>query len=255
MIDESQQIYEVPLNSSDFNESGILKPYIAQQFFEQVAERHLDALELSIFKLMEFRLAWVLVSLTVEFQNVDYQCGSLFGRTWYSQKKGPYFRREIIFTDSEEKTVFHGSTFSVLLDLENRTVFRKKELPFSLNEPLKKFTVEAKPTFHDPGEYQLLAQRSVQNSHLDCLGHVNNCRYGEFLYDAFSEEELKRLYLLKRMELYFSSELRKGELFSLKGRYQRNQIWLRGCHQNDKTSFDGIFYYEPFDELTDNIAK
>jgi hypothetical protein len=43
-----------------------------------------------------------------------------------------------------------------------------------LHEPTENFTIESGPTF-------------------DRLGHVNNCRYGEFAYDAFTDEERQNL--------------------------------------------------------------
>ena len=51
-------------------------------------------------------------------------------------------------------------------------------------------------------------QRKVYNSHMDSLGHVNNICYGKFAYDALSETECMNMHNLKRIDLYFRSELK-----------------------------------------------
>ena len=76
----------------------------------------------------------------------------LYANTWYSQRKGPYYRRELIFYNDKNDIMFKGSTFSILMNVKDRSVFRKKELPFSLTTPYPKYCVEASPHFRDEGD-------------------------------------------------------------------------------------------------------
>jgi len=79
---------------------------------------------------------------------------------------------------------------------------------------------------------------------VDLLGHVNNRRYGDFAYDALTAEEILRLRKIKRMDLYFISEMRNKDDFTVFKSVEENRILLRG-HNNMKndTAFDIVFQF------------
>lgn len=239
---EKDYVYEIETEVTDLNEYNVLKPYAYQKLFAKVAEQHLSSVNANVDTTMKSNLAWVLVSLTFELAKPVEGCVKMFAQTWYSQRKGPYFRREIVFRDGNGEVIFQGSTFSVLLDVEKRTIYRKKELPFTISEPIEEFTIEACPTFKTDMDFCKVDERKVYNSYIDCLGHVNNCRYGEFAYDVFTDEERLKLTKLKRMEFYFLSELRAKDTFSILKTYDDNKVLVRGHNDTkDDVSFDIIF--------------
>jgi len=168
----------------------------------------------------------------------------MYANTWYSQRRGPFFRRELVFKNENGEVMFHGSTFSVLLDVEKRTIHRKKELPFLLGEPIEDFTIEAGPAFKTNLEFCKVDEREVLNSHIDCLGHVNNCRYGEFAYDAFNDKERQNLAKLKRMDINFTSELRNKDTFSILKACADDKVLVRGYNNiKDNIAFDIKFKF------------
>ena len=140
--------------------------------------------------------------------------------------------------------MFQGSTFSILLDVSTRGVFRKKELPFKLAAPREIFCTEGDPHFRGPKDFTVIATRKVYNSYIDCLGHVNNCRYGDFAYDALSDDEINRMGKLKRIEIYFISELRNKDQFTVRKAIDGNRIVIQG-QNNTKgdTAFDFVFQF------------
>lgn len=244
MTKERDCVYEVQTDVSLFNENGILKPHAYQTLFEQIAEQHLNRYHLNVDSTMKYGYAWALISLEIEMVNPVIQCEPLYAYTWHSQYKRPYFRREMEFKNAAGDLLFHGSSFSVLLDMEKRTVYRKKESPFDSPLPDEFFTIEAVPTFKTHLPFEKVDERKVYHSYIDPLGHVNNCRYGEFAYDAFSNEEKERLSQMKRMEIYFTSELRLNDTFSICKGYEDNRLYIRGHNdvKND-TAFDIIIYF------------
>ena len=143
MNSEKAFVYEIEPEICDLNESNILKPYAYQRLFAQVAEQHLNRVNINIGTTLKGNLAWALVALSIEIIKPVEGCPKLYANTWYSQRKGPFFRRELLFKNEKGETMFHGSTFSILMDVEKRTIYRKKELPFSLTEPIPKYTIEA----------------------------------------------------------------------------------------------------------------
>ena len=247
MKSEKDHVYELLSTASYLNQYSQLKPYAYQVLFEQMAERHLFDLNLNVDTTMEHGLAWALISMAIEVVNPIEKSMRLYGSTWFSQHKGPYFRRELIFKNAEGQVMFQGSTHSVLLDIEKRSVFRKKEVPFQMHEPTEIFLLEATPGFKMTAELTTAAERAVQPSQIDCLGHVNNCRYGEFIYDVFSEDEQRKLKDLKRMDINFISELRAGDHFTMKKAATENQILFQG-HNNtkDDVSFNIVMNFFQF---------
>lgn len=225
---EEDCIYELLVTASYLNQYNQLKPFAYQLLFEQMAERHLTQLDVNVGGTMKYGLAWVLISMSLEVVNPIEQSMTLFGSTWYSTHKGPYFRREMLFKDKEGRVMFKGSTHSVLLDLEKRTVFRKKETPFAITVPTEVVLLDASPSFKMEADLKPVAERPVLASQIDCLGHVNNCRYGEFAYDTFTVEEQEHMRNLKRMDINFLSELRPGDRFTMKKGCEENRIFIQG---------------------------
>lgn len=239
MKSEKDCVYELLATASYLNQYNQLKPYAYQVIFEQMAERHLSDLNLNVDTTMEHGLAWALISMSLEVVKPIEKSMTLYGNTWYSQHRGPYFRRELLFKDADGQIMFQGSTYSVLLDIEKRSVFRKKEAPFPMHEPTELFLLESSPNFKMDVDLTSIEQRMVQASHIDCLGHVNNCRYGEFIYDTFTEEEQEKLNDLKRMDINFLSELRAGDHFTMRKAYEGNQMFFQGYNNTkDDVSFN-----------------
>jgi acyl-ACP thioesterase len=244
MNTERECIYEVETEVADLNEQKLLKPYAYQKLFSQVVEKHLNEHNSNVETTMKNKLAWALASISFEMVKPIQGCIKMFASTWYSRRKGPYFRREIMFKDENEGVVFKGSSFSILLDIEKRTVYRRKETPFNLFEPVEVFTTEAKPTYKTTVEYNKVGTREVYNSYIDCIGHVNNSRYGEFAYDTFTDQERDNLLSLKRIEVYFLYELRNKDIFSILKTRADDHIMIRGYNETrNNIAFDMIFEF------------
>lgn len=246
MIPENEITYELLASSSFLNQHNQLKPYAYQILFEQMAEQHLAKLNINVDGTMEYGLAWALISMSVEVVHPIEKGMALFGTTWHSEHRRPYFRRELQFKDAGGRVMFQGATHSVLLDLERRTVFRKNEVPFPIHEPTGVFLIEASPGFKMDADLVPVAERVAQASHIDCLGHVNNCRYGEFAYDVFTDEEQRKLNRLKRMDIHFLSELRAGDRFTMRKASEGDRIYIQG-YNNTKgvVSFNIALSFHP----------
>lgn len=229
---EKDYVYCVKSDASLLNEDNILKPYAYQIFFGQIAEEHLSKIDINIDSTLKYDLSWVLISLCVEVVKPIEGCMELFANTWFSQRKGPFFRREFLFKNSIGEIMFKGCSYSVLLDVKKRSIYRQKELPFVIHEPTEEFTIESTPTFKIDAEFSKVEERKVYNSYIDCLGHVNNVRYGEFAYDALTNAEKAKLASMKRIDINFLSELRRNDTFSILKAQQGNTIYTRGFNNN-----------------------
>ncbi|GAB1476145.1 hypothetical protein MASR2M70_09770 [Bacillota bacterium] len=241
---ETSYVHKLDVEVFYFNEAGIMKPSAYQALFAKLAESHLDIFNSGADETMKHGLAWALISMSIDVRRPVESCGKLNAHTWYSGRQGPFYRRELVFSNGDGNIMFCGSTFSVLLDVNERKVYRKKELPFDLFEPDEVYCTDANYRFKESVEYLPYETRKVYGSDLDLLGHVNNRRYGDFAYDALTEEEQLRLRDVKRMDFYFISEMRKNDSFTILKSIEPNRILLRG-HNNtkDDVSFDIIFQF------------
>lgn len=242
---EKECIYEMDISPSFLNQYHSMKPYAYQILFGEMAQRHLTDVGNDVDETMKHGLAWALISMSLEIERPIDSCMKLLGNTWYSQHRGPYFRRELRFENEDGQLVFQGSTFSVLLDINNRSVYRKKELPFEIHDPTEEFLVEASPYFRTSTILTPVEKRIVPHSHIDCLGHVNNTRYGEYAYDVFTPDEQKDLINLKRMDVYFHSEMRDMDEFTMEKAYQGSQILFRGYNNTkDDAAFNIVMDFK-----------
>lgn len=245
MKDERDCVYDLEVEVLQLNENQAMKLSSYQTLFARLAEKHLVGIEADFNETMKHGYAWALVSLSLEVAKPIDSCLTLRGETWFSQRKGPYFRREFLFSDTSGTPMFRGCTYSVLLEIETRSVYRKKELPVPLTTPIEEFNLVADPHFKTDLTFFDVERRRVRDSFLDALGHVNNCRYGEFAYDALTDEERSRIHELTRMDIYFHSELRKGDTFTIQKAQQdptheddARKIFFRGANETKgDTSF------------------
>lgn len=241
---EHEKIYQISTDFAYFNQDGILKPYGYQHLLAQILDRHLDSLGTNMEATMDYGLGWVLRSISLEVKAQVPRGQTLTGKTWHSQRKGPYFRREYQFFDHQGKLLFEASSFSILLNLEDRSIFRQKEVPFELMSPTEILLLDTKPNFKAKGDYKPLEERLIRPSHIDGMGHVNNCRYGEFAYDSLTKATRNNLNQLKRIEFYFQAELALGDKFRMESKEDGDCTYLRGVRDgNDKCCFDVIMQF------------
>ncbi len=243
-IDEQSQKYEIEFDFAYFDNSGYLTPVGYQTIVNYVADKHLLNHGMNFERLVPLGISWVILSLTLDIVNpIKDREKKFYGRTWYSQRKGIYYRREVTVEDENGAVMFNCATYSTLLDLNTRSIYKSRILPFELMEPTEQLLVEAKPSFKEKLQYTQGEKRIVHRSYLDGLGHVNNGKYSTFCYDAFDDNEAN-LENMRRMELYFATEMRFGDYFSSNKATYENRLIVQGYNESkEKPSFYGVFGY------------
>ena len=216
MKEETNKKYILEPWVVDFNQYGQFKSYGYHNMLGFLADTHLKDTDSGVGVQLAGKYGWVIVSMTIEIeQAVTTSYNKLYGYTWYVGKKGPYYRREFVILDEQEQVMFKGVSFSILMDLEDRSIYRKRDLPFELMENTEIRLIDADPKFKETLEYTFIYERPVTNSNIDNLGHVNNVRYNEFCYDAMNLDEISQMNKLKTINMYFHSEMRLGDVFKV----------------------------------------
>jgi Acyl-ACP thioesterase len=231
---ESQCTYACTVGMELLNGRGVMKPYGYQALIMDIAERHLRQFRLGVDDLLQKGMSWVLVSSSVEILQPVRAEMTLTARTWHSEQDRLTFRRELCFTDPQGQPVFSAATFSVLMDVRERRILRPDRLDFDIGQPHSEFLIEASPKLHCKGEMLPCDRRRVYPSCIDRLGHTNNCRYPEFAYDALTEGEISALANMRRMDVYFKSELKPGEYFTVRrsaAEVLQGELIVDGIHE------------------------
>lgn len=226
MFKESEENYEIVPLFEHFNENSILKPYGYQYLFNCLATKHLKDTDQGIGVIIQEKYAWVVVSMAFEIIKPIKEDAPLKGTTWYAGSRGPFYRREYLIKD-ELDVVVKGSTYSVLLDLENRSIYRKRTLPFEELPITEKHLLDLKTRLNIDVELDKHQKRVVYNSHLDLFGHVNNMRYTEYVYDSLNKEEINNLEKVYKVEMFFHKELQKNDEFVIKKANQNNKLFFQ----------------------------
>ncbi len=213
---ESQCRYECTVGMEWLNGSGVMKPFGYQSLIMDVAGRHLRKFGIGVDDLLQKGMAWVLVSSSIEIIRPIEGEISLIGRTWHSEQDRLTFRRELCFSETDGTPLFNAATFSVLMDMSDRRIIRPDRLQFDIGQPHSEFLIEASPKLRFRDEMMPCDRRKIYPSCIDRLGHTNNCRYSEFAYDALTEPEIANLENMRRMDIFFKSELKPGEYFTVR---------------------------------------
>jgi acyl-CoA thioesterase FadM len=234
--------HDIKIDISMYNSNGDFVPSAYQRMIMSMIEEHLDLLKIGEKELMEsYGISWVLLSSSIEFSRSLHPSDQLSAFTWHAGGRIPSFRRDFRFVDAEGTTVAIGATVSTLFDNATRKLcLDRTKLSVIDLEPQDTILAKVDRKIESGGEKVFVETRRVRPSMTDGVGHVNNTKYADFVYDAMTREEAERLCDLSRMDIWFNYELREGDEFDLY-KYSPDENTLCFCgikHGECRSSFD-----------------
>ncbi len=179
--------YPLRADSGELGANGYLKLAGCHELLCRVIELDQEHHGSSINDTLAHGYAWAVISLSMEVMQPVRSCGLLFGQTWLSEAAHPYYRREIELTDEAGGAVLHASLFMVPLNASTHRIEPSDSLIDSGFSIGGRHTVEwAQPRTKKPSAalFTPVDTQLVRPSDIDALGHLNNCRYGAYTYDA-----------------------------------------------------------------------
>ena len=237
---ERQIAHPIHIDISMYNSDGNFTLSAYQRMIMSMIEEHLDILQIGEKYLMAtYGISWVLLSTSIELKRKLLPTDKLVGRTWHAGGRVPSFRRDFVFEDENGEVVAVGATVSTLFEQETRRLCLDKEKLSVVNlesgEPVLDVLERRMRT---DAEFSLVENRMVRPSMTDGVGHVNNTKYGDLVYDAMSAEEREKLSGLKRMDVWFNYELREGESVAISKAESCDILYFTGKKADGKPSFD-----------------
>ena len=227
--------YQVRVTPSMLGIGNIIRPDAILEVITSAIDADMCALGHGVSQMLDNNLAWVITAVHAEILKPINKCTPFTARTRPFCKRGPFICREIIL-ENDNIQYLRVLLTSALFDTKNRVILY--DVPESLGVPaLDRNGFPAKRKIEEPLTF--CCERKINNSELDCIGHVNNSRYAAFVYDILSDEKLSRMNELKGFYINFRHELKKENTLLLEKGETCSQFFVRGSVDGE-VSFDAI---------------
>ena len=239
-MNEKNYEHPIHIDISMYNADGNFTLSAYQRMIMSMIEEHLDLLELGEKYLMEHHgISWVLLSTSIELKRKLLPTDKLIGKTWHAGGRAPSFRRDFFFEDESGEIVAVGATISTLFEKETRRLcLNKAKLSVVDLDPCEPVLEVLERRMKTDAEFTAVENRKVRPSMTDGVGHVNNTKYGDLVYDAMSDEERGKLSELKRLDVWFNHELRENEIVKISKAECGDVLCFTGTKDDGKSSFD-----------------
>ncbi len=233
---ELEKTYTFRVDTGALNENKTLTLSALQRIIVTVSEEHLENIGLDVpFLMKEFGVSWILLSLSAVIKDPIHAGERLSVRTWHTNKKGPYYRRDIEIRHEDGSVAAVAATFSSIFDMESRRLCSNEKVLAAVDElgEGKELFVASPRLRIKPEELSPVMTQNVMPSWIDSLGHTNNLRYGDLITDALPAETRANLGNLSRFELGFTGELRLGESVELRLKEENGEVLSAGIRSSD----------------------
>lgn len=265
VIRDEKNVFDVRVNASQLGDHGLMKPGAYLELGCVTADMLHEKIDMPLGDMISGGLSWVLTAAKAEIHKpVDVNCCKLTAVTWLEATRGPFVLRPIEFySGGDNLDSYEGISprddrgiapynqtekrftlyfYSVLFDINNRTVVRKMPPEIIGKNPGSKEA--AAPRLKIPCPVKPAVNRIAQPSDIDCLGHVNNTRYAAFAYDALPREALNHYSSLSGFEIHYRNEMTSGDSFQIfRGEDGINNIYIRGQQEDGKINFEAAFRF------------
>ena len=187
-----------------------------QNMCQEVAGNHANFRRLGFADMQAQGLAWVLNRLKIKVLQFPKWTETVTVKTWVSQMS-PFSHRhfQILLSNLDENTegVVLANVYTIWIPIDTVTKRPKRQVLSDL--PMKEIVYDCEtPEKLGLTEGVLFSsERQVQYSDLDMLGHVNNAKYVEWLFDDFFSNHKNEK--PKTLEINYLGEVFEGTTIQL----------------------------------------
>ena len=183
------------------------------RFMQEVAGEHSARLGADRTHLMEKGLFWAVIRHRVQITRLPHSRETIRIETWPMPTTRTAYPRSTIAYDETGNECFRCISLWVLMDEKSRAMVLPGKSGVEVNELLRGCEL-ATPGSMIPREMAECTTRQVRYTDLDVNGHMNNCRYLDWIDDllpsAFHEH-----HEIQEFSLCYLSEIREGETLDL----------------------------------------
>lgn len=188
---------------------GRLKPSMMLLYAQEVAGAHCTILSLSYEKLAEKGLFWAVIRNRIQVSRLPRVGETITVETWPMPTTRSAYPRATVAYDEAGNQLFCLISLWVLMDLNSRAMILPGKSGV-LVEGFLRGTELAPPKSLSPKPLERRRSRMVGFTDLDRNGHMNNCRYLDWIDDLLSSD-FHRDHSLKELTLCYLNEAREGQ--------------------------------------------
>lgn len=227
--------HAVHTSDTDYRSKGKLS--FVLDIMQRAADSAISALGLSVEKMMEARMGWMMITLDLEFERIPRQNDVLDVRTWSKGTKGALWHRDYRIFDKESLEIASARSIWALVDIDKRKILRPNALPVQVEPYIDDSVGEIPSKVTIPLDIPMeeAYTHEVRYSGLDNNGHLNNAKYGDLCCDTLSIAEWEGTELT-RFRITYVQEAKLGDMIRIsRSPLTSEGIFLRG--QEDDTVF------------------
>lgn len=172
-----------PVTSADTDRHGRLKASRILSFLQEVAGDHSALLGTDRETLMKRNLFWAVIRHRVQITRLPGKNETITVQTWPMPTTRTAYPRSSVAYDAEGRECFRGISLWVLMDAESRAMVLPGKSGVTVNGMLtgSELATPGSMALQNAGKQM---KRTVRYSDLDVNGHMNNCRYMDWVMDA-----------------------------------------------------------------------
>lgn len=165
------------------------------RFLEESAWLHANELGFGLNDTQEAGVVWVIVRLEIEICRIPRWGDTVQVKTWPRGVDRLFAYREFEVCDPAGEVLARATSTWIVLDRQERKAVKPAIVSAILPYVDKRMVMNRNARrISTSGDKQLVASRRVVFSDLDTNGHVNNCKYLEWVVDLMEYELLKDLH-------------------------------------------------------------
>lgn len=206
-----QTTFEVDAAHSDC--FGRLKPSSILYFVQEVAGKHCVELSLDWNTLAKRRLFWAIIRHRVQITRLPEKGETITVETWPMPTTRVAFPRSVVGLDRDGNELFRSISIWVLMDMDTRAMVLPGKSGVEVPGLLRGSEL-APPRALAPVSLSAETSRQVRFTDLDLNGHMNNCRYLDWICDLLPSG-FHHGHTMKEFTLCYLSEAREREELKL----------------------------------------
>ncbi len=221
------------LKNADFSFQDKIKPQAILEVFEEIAGRDANDAHVGYHELISKNLAWVIVRTKVEIVHELINGENAYVETYSNPPGRIDFDRNYLIKNLNDEVCVKAITKWIIIDYTTRRIVRSNVATFPSEKisDEKVITDLKKLNFGDEN-LTLSKEEKVKLNDLDHNGHMNNCRYMEFIYNTFDYNEKRNLC---SFSLEYVKEIKFNEKITIK--YDSNYTHYKIYNSNNELSF------------------
>ncbi|MBE6946851.1 MAG: hypothetical protein E7454_01170 [Ruminococcaceae bacterium] len=192
---------------------GRLKPSQLLAFLQEVAGEHSALLGTAQHQLTEKNLFWAVIRHRVQISRLPGSGEKIRVETWPMPTTRTAYPRSTIAYDEQGQECFRSISLWVLMDSKTRAMVLPGKSGVEVSGLLRGCELQA-PSSMIPREMAQCDSRKVHYTDLDLNGHMNNCRYLDWVADLLPSH-FHESHEIREFTLCYMSEVRETEHLQL----------------------------------------